>query len=100
MSSLKIIVNIAVRNFNHKHIFMSRWEKLIAKILSLDKDMRFDELCRVLESYGYTMTMPKGGSSHCIFRKPNCNPITIPKHEPIKVVYVKMVKNIVESENK
>jgi hypothetical protein len=51
---------------------MSRWEKLIAKILSLDKDMRFDELC---------------------------NPITIPKHEPIKVVYVKMVKDIVESDN-
>ncbi|MBR4324966.1 MAG: hypothetical protein IKP73_05530 [Bacteroidales bacterium] len=44
---------------------MSRWDKLIAKILSLDKG----------------------------------NPITIPKHEPIKVVYVKMVKNIVESEN-
>ena len=78
---------------------MSRWEKLIAKILSLDKDMRFDELCKVLESYGYTMSSPKGGSSHCIFRKPNYNPITIPKHEPIKVVYVKMVKDIVESDN-
>ena len=26
------------------------------------------------------------------------NPITIPNHEPIKVVYVRMVKEIVESE--
>ena len=32
------------------------------------------------------------------FRKPGCQPITIPKHEPIKKVYVEMVRNIVESE--
>lgn len=31
-------------------------------------------------------------------RKVGCNPITIPKHEPIKKVYVEMVKQIVESE--
>ena len=29
---------------------MSKWEKLLQKILSLSKDMRFDELRRVLES--------------------------------------------------
>ena len=33
-----------------------------------------------------------------IFRKAGCQPITIPKHEPIKKVYVEMVKQIVESE--
>lgn len=27
-----------------------------------------------------------------------CAPITIPKHEPIKKVYVEMVKQVVESE--
>lgn len=32
------------------------------------------------------------------FRKAGCQPITIPKHEPIKKVYVEMVKQIVESE--
>ena len=44
------------------------------------------------------MNMPSGGSSHYTFRKKGCNPITIPKHEPIKVVYVKMVKAIVEAD--
>ena len=44
--------------------------------------------------------MPGGGSSHVTFRKPGCALITIPKHEPIKPVYVKMVKEIVESEEK
>ena len=51
-----------------------------------------------MESYGYIMNVPKGGSSHCTFRKQGCQPITIPKHEPIKRVYVELVKQIVESE--
>ena len=77
---------------------MSQWDKLIERIVNLSKDMRFDELRKVLESYGYRMTAPKGGSSHYTFRKHGCQPITIPKHEPIKRVYVEMVREVVESE--
>ncbi|WP_288310503.1 type II toxin-antitoxin system HicA family toxin [uncultured Acidaminococcus sp.] len=77
---------------------MSKWEKLLKKILTLSKDMRFDELRKILESYGYVMSAPKGGSSHYTFRKPGKNPITIPKHEPIKKVYVEMVRQVVEEE--
>ena len=77
---------------------MSKWDKLLTKIYALSKDLRFDELRKVLESYGYVMNAPKGGSSHYTFRKTGCQPITIPKHEPIKKVYVEMVKQIVESE--
>lgn len=77
---------------------MTKWDKLLARILSLSNDLRFDELRKVLESYGYTMKAPRGGSSHCTFRKDGCMPITIPKHEPIKRVYVEKVREIVESE--
>lgn len=77
---------------------MTRWDKLLARILSLSNDLRFDELRKVLESYGYTMKAPRGGSSHCTFRKDGCMPVTIPKHEPIKRVYVEKVREIVESE--
>ena len=77
---------------------MSRWSKLLKKICSLSPDIRFDELRKVLESYGYVMHSPRSGSSHATFRKVGCNPITIPKHEPIKTVYVEMVKAVVESE--
>ena len=59
---------------------MSKWDKLLTRICALSKDLRFDELRKVLESYGYVMNAP------------------IPKHEPIKKVYVEMVKQIVESE--
>ena len=79
---------------------MSKWDKLIARICNLSKDLRFDELRKVMESYGYEMNAPRGGSSHYTFRKPVCMPITIPKHEPIKKVYVEMVRQIVESEAK
>jgi Predicted periplasmic or secreted lipoprotein len=71
---------------------------MLEKICFLSKDMRFNELCKVLEAYGYKMHQPKGGSSHYIFRKEGCRPVTIPKHEPVKKVYVEMVKKIVESE--
>lgn len=77
---------------------MSRWDKLLSRICALSKDIRFDELKKVLESCGYEMYAPRGGSSHCTFRKAGCQPITIPRHEPIKRVYVEMVKQIVENE--
>lgn len=64
----------------------------------MSKDMRFDELRAVLEEYGYTMNRQAGGSSHCTFRKDGENPITIPMHEPIKKVYVEMVKHVVLKE--
>ena len=77
---------------------MSKWDKLLSRILSLSNDMRFDELQKVLESYGYVMKNPSSGSSHYPFRKDGCVPITIPKHSPIKKTYVEMVKNVIESE--
>ena len=77
---------------------MSKWEKLLQKILSLSKDLRFEELRKVLEIYGYEMHAPKSGSSHYTFRKNGCKPITIPKHIPIKKVYVELVKEVIEKE--
>ncbi|MBP3881850.1 MAG: type II toxin-antitoxin system HicA family toxin [Lachnospiraceae bacterium] len=78
---------------------MSKWDKLINRVRSLSTDMRFTELRKILESYGYTINAPKSGSSHYTFRKPGKNPITIPKHEPIKRIYVEMVREVVEEEN-
>lgn len=79
---------------------MSKWEKLLARINTLSKDLRFDELRKVLESCGYEMNTPRSGSSHYTFRKSGCQPITVPKHEPIKKIYVEMVKQVIENEEK
>ncbi|MBQ6654549.1 MAG: type II toxin-antitoxin system HicA family toxin [Erysipelotrichaceae bacterium] len=75
---------------------MSKWEKLLSRILSLSNDLRFDELRKVLESYGYEMLSPRSGSSHYTFRKQGKNPVTIPKHQPIKKAYVEMVRKVIE----
>lgn len=48
---------------------MSKWDKLLARICALSKDIRFDELRKVLESCGYEMNAPRSGSSHYTFRK-------------------------------
>lgn len=77
---------------------MSKWDKLLARICLISKDLRFDEVKKILENYGYEMYAPRSGSSHYTFRKPGCQPITIPKHEPIKKAYIEMVKKVVESE--
>lgn len=79
---------------------MSKWDKLITRLYNSSKDFRFDELRKILESYGYEMRGTGSGSSHFTFRKPGCKPITIPKHEPIKKVYVDLVRQVVESEER
>jgi hypothetical protein len=77
---------------------LSKWEKLLSKITGLSKDVRFAELIRILEGYGYEGKKPGGGSSHWTFRKQGKPPLTIPENEPIKLVYVRMIKDIIESE--
>ena len=39
-------------------MIVSKWDKLLARICALDKGMRFEELRKVLESYGYEMKLP------------------------------------------
>jgi len=41
------------------------------------------------------MHQPKRGSSHYTFRKDGKPPITIPKDNPISMVYVKLVRDAI-----
>lgn len=77
---------------------MSQWDKLLLRVLHLSPNLRFEELRTILEEYGYEMHAPRGGSSHYTFRKPGYSPITIPKHKPIKRVYIELVREVVERE--
>lgn len=79
---------------------MSKWDKLIQRIKSLDKNLRFEEIEKVLEYFGYEVKAPRSGSSHYTFRKKGCRKITIPKHRVIKTVYVETVRDVIEEEEK
>lgn len=71
---------------------MTVWDKLINRIKRIDKNLRFEELEKVLVDMDYIPTQPRSGSSHWTFRKKDHAPITIPNHQPIKIAYVKEVK--------
>lgn len=76
---------------------MSKYEKLLERIRALDRGLRFEELEKVLLRNGYVGRNP--GSSHTTFRKPGrLLAITIPKHKPIDVVYIELVKKALEEE--
>ncbi len=70
--------------YNQGAKIMSKWEKLIKSIIDLSADLRFEELKKILEHYGYKMKAPSNGSSHCTFRKDGKMPVTIPKKNRLK----------------
>jgi len=74
---------------------LSQLDKLIERVLKLDKKLRFDELAKLLKRIGYTMHQPKRGSSHYTFRRDGRPPITIPKDNPISKVYVDLVRDAI-----
>jgi len=77
---------------------MSTLDKLITKVIKLNKNLRFDELAKVLRLLGYTQTQSGTGSSHYVFRKEGKMPITIVKAQPIDVAYIKMVRDALVEE--
>ena len=48
---------------------MSKWEKLLRKLGTISNDLTFEELRKILYSYGYVESQPRSGSSHYTFRK-------------------------------
>lgn len=76
---------------------MSQWDKLISAIILKDANLRFDDLRKALIKMGYNENQPNSGSSHYTYRKKNCSPITIPKHSPLKKIYIEMVAEAVRA---
>jgi len=75
---------------------MSRKDKLIDAIKNNPKNVRFQDLRKILESIGYIAV--NNGGSHFVFTKDNAISLTIPYKKPVKVVYVKQVIKIIEEE--
>ena len=75
---------------------MGQLDKLINEILKLNKNLRFEDLAKVLTQIGYIQNQPKGGSSHYTFRKGGKVPITLPKATPMNKVYIEMVRNAIK----
>ena len=72
--------------------------KLAEKIIRNLKDVGFDDLRRLLESFGYECRQPRGGSSHYVFRKSGTMPISVPKDRPVNRKYVRVVIDLLNLE--
>lgn len=69
---------------------MSNIDKLITKMKQQPNGIRFQEIVKVLEYYGYNMKSKKR-TSHRNFININGDVITIKEENPLKAVYVKDV---------
>ena len=74
---------------------MSKYDKLLDRVKSLDRNLRFEELAKILERIGYVMKSPKGGSSHVTFKKDGKLLITIPKTTPVNKAYIELVRDAI-----
>ncbi|PWA06989.1 hypothetical protein DCC39_17125 [Pueribacillus theae] len=68
---------------------MAGVEKIVEKMQNRPNGIRFSELVKTLEHYGYILDRVRG--SHHNFRNEQGDIITIPKHNPVKAVYIKEV---------
>lgn len=77
---------------------ISKKKKRADRLLSepFRSDVRFKEVFVVLNDYGYLLKRSRG--SHFIFDHPQLQSICIPKSEPIKAAYIRMIAVILKKE--
>ncbi|EGD52323.1 HicA toxin of toxin-antitoxin [Thermoanaerobacter thermohydrosulfuricus] len=77
---------------------MSQIKKLYKKIKENPKNVRFEEIDKILKYFGFEAREPGSGSSHITYSHADLEDIlTIPKGRPhIKAVYVKKALKLIE----
>lgn len=77
---------------------MAHLKILLRKIRNNPKQVRFEELDKVLTRAGFARRQPGGGSSHYIYTRGSAV-IVVPYHQPhIKAFYVERAVKILEGE--
>ena len=74
---------------------MSKDDKLIKDLQNNPKNVRFETLEKILLSRGFALQSVKG--SHHNFVK-NGYLVTLPRHKPMKIFYVKLVLKSIEEQ--
>jgi len=77
---------------------MSKFDKLLEKVKNNFKQVRFEELDKILIRGGFTRRQPRKGSSHYIYTR-GSRRITVPFNQPhVGEAYVKLVIKVLEGE--
>lgn len=84
-------------NFSYKHFILSKLNKLRGRFYSIPKDLTWDELSNVLNSYGYIeLKTGKTGGSRRKFVKGN-HIISLHKPHPGNIVKQYAIKQVIET---
>ena len=76
-------------------VTLSKQDKLLDKIRNNPKNVRFETVQKILLSYGFSETAPKGGSSHYTYHK-GIYRVTVPKDNPVNATYIKQAIIIID----
>lgn len=78
---------------------MSKKDKLLQSIKNNPKDVRFEDLRKLLMIHGYEVS--NTGGSHWVFRKDGCYDEVVPRKKPVKAYYViRALKSLGEYDEK
>jgi hypothetical protein len=68
---------------------LRKWNDGAGRGLILAETSKKVREAKLLEYYGFNYRKQTSGTSHNYFSKEGCEPFTIPKHKPVKSVYVR-----------
>jgi hypothetical protein len=75
---------------------MSKLEKLIEKAVNNPKEVRFEELDKIISTYGFIKRQSRSGTSHYCYSLGSIN-FSIPFKKPfVKTIYVERVMKIIK----
>ncbi len=74
---------------------MARAEKHLDKMRRNPRDWRIEQLHTIAEAYGVAWV--HGGGSHCTFRTPKGEKLTVPAKRPIKPVYIRHFIDLIDT---
>jgi hypothetical protein len=73
-----------------------RAQRHYEKVIANRKNCRFEDIQALLLAVGFNQRQPRKGSSHYIYTRGKLH-ISIPRHKPVKTVYVDRVLALLES---
>ena len=74
---------------------MGKQDKLLQAIRNNPKNVRFETIQSILLRYGFSETVPRGGSSHYTYHR-GIYRVTVPKDNPVNQIYIKQAIKIID----
>jgi hypothetical protein len=94
---------VALYLISYYNLLMTKYEKILDRLLTKPKDFTWDELSKVLNGFGYKqISAGKTGGSRARFIHPHCPPIILHRPHPkpiLKRYQIEEIINLLKQEN-